>query len=61
MLGFLVQFCQLEKQVQCINFDEFLAEKIHSQLMNLHTEKCLRYQTLLLLMVIYTNIVELQE
>ena len=61
ILGFLVKFCKSEEQIKCINFDKFLVEKIHSQLMNFHTEKCFICQTLLLLMVIHPNLAELQE
>ena len=61
MLGFLVKFCQYEEQIKCINFVEFLVEKIHSQQMNLHTKKCFIYQTLLLLLIIHANLAELDE
>lgn len=56
MLGFLVKFSQSEEQIKCLNFDEFLVEKIHSQLMNFDTEKCFKYQTLLLLLIIHANL-----
>ena len=44
-----------------LNFDEFLAGRIHSQLVNFHCERHFRYQTLLLFMVIQANLEELQE
>ena len=40
---------------QDINFDEFLTENIHSQLMNFHTKRTFRYQTLLLQMMVQQN------
>lgn len=44
-----------------LKFDEFLAEKIHSQVENFHMERSFRYQKLLLLMVIHSNLEELHE
>lgn len=57
MLGFIIKFSQSEEQIKCLNFDEFLVDKIHSQLMIFHTEKCFRYQTMLLLLIIHANLV----
>ena len=56
MLGFLVKFSQSEERNKCLNFDEFLVEKIHSQIMNFHIEECFKYQDLLLLWIIHTNL-----
>ena len=51
--------CMLEvshsKSSKCLNFDEFLDEKIHSQLENFQLEKTFMFQSLLLLMVIHKN------
>lgn len=46
---------------QDINFDEFLAENIHSQLMNFHSERTFRHQTLLLKMMAKQNWSDLQS
>ena len=42
-------------QVSCIEFDEFLVENIHSQLMNLHKTKNFRFQSYLLNMFLSFN------
>ena len=52
---------QYETTSQDINFDEFLDENIHSQLMNLHTKTTFRYQTLPLKMIVKQNWNELQK
>ena len=46
MVSLMYSLSQFVSTNQDINFDEFLAESIHSQLMNFHTEKAFRYQTL---------------
>ena len=61
MLGILFRFSQSDLQNMSLNFDEFLAGRIHSQLVNFHSKRHFIYQTLLLLMVIHANLVELQE
>ena len=60
MLGCLLKSNKLISH-KYLNFDEFLAEKLHSQLENFHMENSFRYQTLLLLMVIHSNLAELQK
>ena len=52
---------QSEVTSQDINFDEFLVEYIHSQLMNFHTEITFKYQTLLLQIIVQQNWNELQK
>ena len=44
-----------ESANQDINFDGFLVESIHSQLMNFHMEKSFRYQTLLWQIIVHQN------
>ena len=61
MLGVLFRFSQFDLQNMSLNFDEFMVGRIHSQLVNFHYERHFRYWTLLLLMVIHANLVELQE
>ena len=61
MLGFTAKFLQSQEQIKCINFDEFLVEKIHSQIINFHTKKCFRYHNLLLLLITHANLAKLQE
>ena len=58
MLGCLLKSSKLMSH-KYLKFDEFLAEKVHSQLENSHMEKIFKYQTLLLLMVIHCNLEEL--
>ena len=60
MIGCVFKESHLESN-KCINFDEFLAEKIHSQVENFHMVKIFKYQTLLLHMVIHSNLARLQE
>jgi hypothetical protein len=55
VVNLVYKLSQYESANQDINFYEFLAESIHSQLMNFHMEKTFRYQTLLLLIIIYQN------
>ena len=60
MVGCLLEVSQ-SKSSKCLIFDEFLVEKIHSQLENFHLEKTLKFQSLLLLMVIHKNQLALHE
>ena len=61
MLGTVCLVSQSRKEF-ALNFDEFLVEKISSQLKNFHTNgKVFNYQTLLLLMVITKNLPSLQH
>ena len=60
MIGCLLKSSKLISY-KYLKVDEFLAEKIHSQLENFHMEKSFKYLTLLLLMVIHSNLAELQE
>ena len=46
---------QSESANQDINFDEFLVESIHSQLMNFHMQKTFKYHTLLLQIIVHQN------
>jgi len=44
MLGFLLEFFQLESSPSvCVSFDQFIADNIHKQLVNLHSLRHLRY------------------
>ena len=61
MLGVLFRFSQSDIQNMSLNFDEFMTGRIHSQLVNFHSERHFRYHTILLLMGIHANLVELQE
>ena len=42
MIGCLLEESQ-SKSPKCLNFDEFLAEKIHSQLENFHLENTFKF------------------
>lgn len=44
-----------------LKYDEFLVNRIHSQLVNFHLEKHFRYQTLLLLTFVHSNLAHLQK
>lgn len=61
MVSLVYNMSQFEVTNKDINFDEFLAENIHSQLPKFHTERTFRYQTLLLHIVIQQNCNELQK
>ena len=60
MIGCLLKSSNLISH-KYLKFYEFLDEKIHSQLENFHIEKSFTYQTLLLLMVIHSNLAKLKE
>ena len=53
MVSLVYKLSQSESANQDINFDGFLAESIHSQLMNFHVEKAFIDQTLLLLIIVH--------
>ena len=59
-IGCLLKVSQ-SKSPKCLNFDEFLVEKIHSQLENFHLEKTFKFQSLLFLMVTHENQSTLHE
>ena len=61
MVSVVYSLTQFESTNQDINFDEFLTESIHSQLMNFHTKRNFRYQTLLLQIIVQQNWNELQK
>jgi hypothetical protein len=61
MVSLVYTLSQSEYANQDINFDGFLVESLHSQLMNFHMEKTFRYQTFLLLIIIHQNWDELQK
>ena len=61
MVSLAYTLSQSETNGQDINFDEFLAENIHSQLMNFHSKKTFRHQTLFLKMIIKQNYNDLQS
>jgi hypothetical protein len=62
MLGFLLKFFQSESgQVVCINFDEFLADTIHKQLVNFHSLRHFRYCTYLMKIFLTSNNAEIPE
>ena len=61
MVGTLYIVSQSKEQ-HCFNYDEFLVERISSQLENFHSSgKVFRYQTLLMLSVINSNLQTLQQ
>ena len=61
MVGTLCLVSQSKEQL-CFNYDEFIVERINSQLENFHSSrKVLRYQTLLILIVINSNLQTLQQ
>ena len=61
MVGTLFLVSQSKEQL-CFNYDEFLVERINSQLDNFHNSgKVFRYQTLLMLIVINSNLQTLQQ
>ena len=56
MVGTLCLVSQSKEKI-CINYDEFLVERMSSQLDNFHSSgKVFRYQTLLMLIVINNNL-----
>ena len=56
LIGTLYLVSQSKNEV-CLNYDEFLVEKITSQLDNFHSSgKIFRYQTLLMMIVINRNL-----
>ena len=66
-LLFVLSTCPIESddssqsvQVSCLKFDEFLAENIHSQLMDFHKTKTFRFQSYLLKMFLSFNEENLQ-
>ena len=60
MVGVVCLVSQSKKEF-ALNFDQFLVERISSQLENFHTEgKVFNYQTMLLLMVITKNLIDLR-
>ena len=61
LVNIVYTLSQFETTSQDINFDEFLAENIHSQLMNFHSERTFKYQTSLLKMIVKQNWNELQK
>ena len=61
MVSLVYSVSQSEVTNQDINFDEFLVENIHSQLMNFHAKRTFRYQTLLLQIIVQQNWNELQK
>lgn len=61
MVGTLCLVSQSKEQL-FLNYDEFLVERITSQLENFHSSgKSFRYQTLLILIVINSNLQTLQQ
>ena len=60
MLGCLLKSSKLMPH-KYLKFDEFLAEKVYSQLENFHMEKNFRYQTLLLVIIIRNNLANIQK
>jgi hypothetical protein len=62
MLGFLLNFFESEfgQSVQ-INFDEFLANTIHKQLVNFHSLRYFRYYTYMLKNFLPSNHGEIHE
>ena len=60
MIGCLLEVSQ-SKIPKCLNFDELMAEKIHSRLENFHLDKVFKFQSLSFLMVILENQSSLQE
>jgi hypothetical protein len=62
MLGFLLTFFKSESSLSvCINFDKFLADTIHKQLMNFHSLRHLRYYTYMLKLFLASNKREFPE
>ena len=59
---FLVEYEESSQLVQtsCLKFDEFLAERIHSQLMDFHKTRTFRFQSYLLKMFLSFNEENLQ-
>ena len=60
MIGYLVHASH-SKNSKSLNLDEFLDEKIHSQLEKFHLEQNFIYQTLLLKMIVHENQISLQD
>jgi hypothetical protein len=62
MLGFLLTFFKSESGLSvCINFDQFLADNIHKQLVNFRSLRHFRYYTYLLRIFLETNKREFPE
>jgi hypothetical protein len=62
MLGFLLSFCQSESiQSVYINFDKFIIDNIHKQLVNFESLKHFRYYTYLMKIFLETNKREFPE
>ena len=63
ILGFLLSIGSTEPEsnlVRCFNFDEFLAETIHTQLVEFPKVRFFRYQSYLLNMLLCSNLLELE-
>jgi hypothetical protein len=62
MLGFLIKLFQSNSgQFVCINFDEFLVDTIHKQLVNFHCLRHFRYCTSLMNIFLTNNNAEMPE
>ena len=55
-----IQSDSQSSQLVCLKFDEFLAESIHSQLVNFHSTKHFRFQSHLVRMFLLFNEENLQ-
>jgi hypothetical protein len=62
MLGFLLKLFQSKSgQVVCINFDDFLVDTIHKQLVNFHCLRHFRYCTYLMKIFLTGNNAKIPE
>jgi len=62
ILGFLLSICLIDHEthlVRCFNLDEYLAEVIHTQLVEFPKVKFFKYQSYLLNMILCSNVSEL--
>jgi hypothetical protein len=62
MLGFLLTFFMSESgESVCVNFDKFIADNMHQQLVNFNSLRHFRYYTHLLRMLLESNKTEFSE